>query len=204
MLSIAIHFVSDITSCNDNALPKGFMKREPRLIWIDLEMTGLNPQKDQILEIATIITDNNLSLIEEGPSLVIHTDENHLSGISQEVKNLFAKSDLIEKVRASHVGLQQAEEQTVAFIKKHCTPGLSPLCGNSVWTDRAFLAAHMPRIIELLHYRIIDVSSIKEIINRWYPNEPDTQFAKREIHRALADIRESIAELKHYRRYFFV
>ncbi len=203
LYSIAIHFAPDNTICNHNSLSKGFMEREPRLVWIDLEMTGLDPQKDLILEIATIITDNNLAVIEEGPSLVIHADEVHLQGMHQEVKDLFSKSDLIDRVRVSKVTLQEAEEQTVAFIKKHCI-GNSPLCGNSVWTDRGFLSVYMPRVIELLHYRIIDVSSIKEVINRWYPNNSDTNFLKRDTHRALADIKESIAELKYYRRHFFV
>ena len=180
------------------------MEQESRLVWIDLEMTGLNPQKDHILEIATIITDNNLRLIEEGPSLVIHCDERYLDEMNPEVKALFAPSGLLEKVRASKISVQQAEDETVSFIKKHCASNESVLCGNSIWTDRMFLAAYMPRIIELLHYRMIDVSSIKELVNRWYPHDPDAQFNKQETHRALADIRESIAELKHYRKYFFV
>ncbi len=180
------------------------MERESRLVWIDLEMTGLNPQKDQILEIATIITDNNLILIEEGPSLVIHCDESYLDAMSPEVVALFAPSGLLKKVRESHISVQQAEDETLAFIKKHCASDESVLCGNSIWTDRMFLAAYMPHIVEILHYRMIDVSSIKEVVNRWYPNDPDAQFNKKETHRALADIRESIAELKHYRRYFFV
>lgn len=185
-------------------IDKSSMKREPRLVWIDLEMTGLNPQKDQILEIATIITDNNLILIEEGPSLVIHCDESYLDAMSPEVAALHSPSGLLEKVRESNISVQQAEDETLAFIKKHCESDKSILCGNSIWTDRMFLAAYMPRIIEILHYRMIDVSSIKELVNRWYPNDPDAQFNKKETHRALADIRESIAELKHYRRYFFV
>ncbi len=180
------------------------MERESRLIWIDLEMTGLNPRTDQILEIATIITDNNLTLIEEGPSIVVQCDEKYLNRMSDEVKALHMASGLIEKVRASDTSLKQAEDQTVAFIKKHCTLSASVLCGNSIWTDRGFLAVHMPRIVELLHYRMIDVTSIKEIVNRWYPNDPEAQFNKRETHRALDDIRESIAELKHYRQHFFV
>lgn len=180
------------------------MEREPRLVWIDLEMTGLDLKKDQIIEIATIITDNNLTVIEEGPSFVIQCDESFLQNMIPEVTDFHTKSGLLEKVRASHVSLQQAEQETVSFIKKQCTSGDSILCGNSIWTDRTFLQAYMPRVIELLHYRMIDVTSIKEIVNRWYPNDPDAEFNKRETHRALDDIRESIAELKHYRKCFFV
>ncbi len=180
------------------------MERESRLVWIDLEMTGLNPQKDKILEIATIITDNNLTLIEEGPSLVIHCDEKYLDEMSPEVTALLTPFRLLEKVRESNISVQQAEDETLAFIKKHCESNESILCGNSIWTDRMFLTAYMPRIVEILHYRMLDVSSIKEIVNRWYPNDPDAQFNKKETHRALADIRESISELKHYRTYFFV
>ncbi len=167
-------------------------------------MTGLNPQTDRILEIATIITDNDLTLIEEGPSLVIHCDQEHLNAMNPEVKALHDASGLTQKVRDSKVTLQEAEDQTVAFIKKHCTSNQSVLCGNSIWTDRGFLSAHMPRVIELLHYRMIDVTSVKELVNRWYPNDPETEFNKRETHRALDDIRESIEELKHYRHNFFV
>lgn len=199
-----MHFAGSMVLLEPLITQKGFMEREPRLVWIDLEMTGLNPAKDRITEIATIITDNNLTLIEEGPSFVIHVEEQYLQAMSPEVQKIYAKSDLLEKIRASKTTLEQAEAQTAAFIAKHCAPGISPLCGNSVWNDRNFMAVHMPKVIKLLHYRLIDVSSIKEIISRWYPNDPDTLFAKAETHRALADIRESIAELKHYRKYFFV
>lgn len=183
---------------------KGFMEREPRLVWIDLEMTGLDPEKNVITEIATIITDNNLTILEEGPSFAIKTDQALIDAMSPEVKKIYSKSDLIERIQKSTITMKQAEDETVQFIKEHCTPGLSPLCGNSIYMDRMFLQKHMPRVIELLHYRIIDVSSVKEIVNRWYPNDPETEFPKAETHRALTDIRESIAELKHYRKCFFV
>ncbi len=177
--------------------------RESRLVWIDLEMTGLDPQKDHILEIATCVTDNMLQLIEEGPSLVIHADEGVLRGMSTQVKDIFSKSDLLERVKRSDVSIQEAESQTLDFIKRHCPAGTSPLCGNSVYVDRGFLARHMPKVDKFLHYRIIDVSTIKELVMRWYPKDPDAEFTKGKVHRAMADIRESIAELKHYRRYFF-
>ena len=113
-------------------------------------------------------------------------------------------SHLIDAVKSSSVTMQQAQDQTLAFLKKHCQPGTSPLCGNSVWQDRTFLAKHMPKLINFLYYRIIDVSTIKELVSRWYPNDPDAKFNKKDTHRALEDIRESIAELKHYRKTFFV
>lgn len=181
------------------------MDRSTRLVWIDLEMTGLDPERDVILEIATIITDDELQVIAEGPSLVIRPDDALLDRISDEVKELFSKSDLLERVKQSTTLLEDAQAQTVAFIKQHCANDAPPpLCGNSVWQDRVFLKRYMPQILDLLHYRMIDVSTIKELVNRWYPNDPDAEFAKAETHRALADIRESIAELKHYRECFFV
>jgi|SRR3990167_1449510 len=180
------------------------MEREARLVWIDLEMTGLNPAKDRIIEIATVITDDTLTLIEEGPSRIIQCDDSFLRSMSSQVVEMHTKSGLLEKVRASDVSLQQAERDTAAFIKSHCSSGKSVLCGNSIWTDRMFLQAYMPRVTELLHYRMIDVTSVKELVARWYSNDPDVEYNKRETHRALDDIRESIAELKHYRRYFFV
>ena len=174
------------------------------LVWIDCEMTGLNPQQDTIIEIATIITDNNLTLIEEGPSLIIHCDQAHLDRMVPEVKEMHAKSGLSNKAKESKISLQMAEQETLTFIKQHCQKGQVPLCGNSVWVDKIFLQKYMPTIVDYLNYRIIDVTSVKELVKRWYPNDPDVEFNKRETHRALDDIRESIAELKHYRRYFFV
>ena len=180
------------------------MERGVNLVWIDCEMTGLDPSKDVILEIATIITDNSLAIIEEGPSLVIHQDDSALRGMSDVVRNLHKPSQLIDEVKESTITLREAEEKTLAFLKDHCEQGLAPLCGNSVWNDRNFLQAYMPRIIQYLHYRMIDVTSVKELVARWYPNDPDLEFSKKETHRALPDIKESIAELRHYRKYFFV
>ena len=181
------------------------MDRSTTLLWIDLEMTGLDPERDVILEIASIVTDDNLQVLHEGPSLVIHHDDAVLDRMSDEVKELFSKSDLIERVKQSSTSLEDAQAQTVAFIKQYCSNDEPPpLCGNSIWQDRVFLARYMPQVLELLHYRIIDVSTIKELVNRWYPDDPDAKFNKAETHRALADIRESIAELKHYREGFFI
>lgn len=179
------------------------MEYSQTLVWIDLEMTGLNPQRDVILEIAVIVTDNNLQFIKEGPSLVIRANESDLASMHDTVKQLHQKSKLLEAVRASSVTVADAQNQIFLFLKEYAQPN-SPLCGNSVWNDRNFLVRYMPLISNYLHYRIVDVTSIKELVSRWYPNDPDIEFNKRETHRALDDIRESIAELKHYRRYFFV
>lgn len=180
------------------------MHSNNNLVWIDLEMTGLDVKKDVILEIACIITDGNLNLIAEGPSLVVHQSEDLLAAMDAWPKNQHTQSGLIERVRASSITIDQAEEQIVSFIKKYCSPSTAVLAGNSVWQDRIFLHAYMPRILAYLHYRIIDVTSVKELVAHWYPDDPHVKFEKRDTHRALQDIQESIAELKHFRKYFFV
>lgn len=174
------------------------------LVWIDLEMTGLDAKKDVILEIACIITDGELNVIAEGPSLVIHQSEDLLLSMDAWPKEHHTQSGLLERVRTSAITTQQAEEQVLTFIKEHCSLGTALLAGNSVWQDRVFLQAYMPNILQYLHYRIIDVTSIKELVARWYPNDPHIKFEKKDMHRALQDIYESIAELEHFRRYFFV
>jgi len=180
------------------------MNKDSHLIWIDLEMTGLVPEKDHILEIASVITDDNLQVIADGPNLVIHHDQSICNLMNEWGLNQHTHSGLLNAVRESDVSLEQAAQQTLDFLQKYCLPGVSPLCGNSVWQDRAFMRVHMPRIIDFLHYRTIDVTSFKEVITRWYPKNPHAQFAKKDKHRSLDDIYESIAELRHYRRYFFV
>lgn len=179
------------------------MTPQHSLVWIDLEMTGLDATKDVILEIATIITDNNLKIIEKGPAFVIHQPEEKLISMDEWCTQTHKKSGLTDAVRASIVTLTQAEDESLKFIKKHCGPKTGVLCGNSVWQDRIFLKAYMPRIIDYLHYRLVDVSSIKELIAQWYPNNPHTTFIKKESHRAYTDIKESIAELHHYKKQFF-
>ena len=173
------------------------------LVWIDLEMTGLNPSQDTILEIATMVTNNELDILGLGPSLVIHQDEQALAVMDEWNRNHHGRSGLIDAVRASVVTLQEAEEKTIAFIAQHCPKNTAPLCGNSVWQDRIFLRKYMPRVDDFLHYRIIDVSSVKETIKRWYPKSPYETFVKAENHRAHEDIIQSIEELKHYQAYFF-
>lgn len=173
------------------------------LVWIDLEMTGLAPETDHILEIASLITDNELTIIAEGPSIVIAHTEQELECMSQWVKKQHGKTGLIKSVLNSSLSIKEAEQETLNFIKCYCKKNEAPLCGNSVWQDRAFLSIHMSSIIDYLHYRLIDVSSIKELVKRWYPNNNQANFKKPDNHRALEDIKESVAELAHYKQYFF-
>lgn len=172
------------------------------LVWIDLEMTGLNPEADVILEIASVITDGQLNIIQEGPALIINQPEDKLTAMSEWSQEQHAKTGLTDAVRASKVTLEQAQEQTLIFIKKHCKLETGLLAGNSVWQDRAFMYHYMPNIIQFLHYRLIDVTTIKELVLHWYPDEPE--FEKKDVHRAQKDIYESIAELKYYKEKFFV
>jgi len=171
-----------------------------RLVWIDLEMTGLDPKKCTIVEIATIVTNSHLDIVEEGPNLVIHQPEEALAVMNDYVRELHTTSGLLDQIRTSSVTLEDATTQTLAFIKKHVTTGVVPLCGNSVWKDREFLDAYMPQVAAQLHYRMIDVSTLKELVRRWCPHREAPK--KKETHRALDDIRESIQELAHYRALF--
>lgn len=183
------------------------MKKKERtnhLIWIDLEMTGLIPERDSVLEIACVVTDNDLNIIAQGPDLIIHASDEQLSHMSEWVQKHHAQSGLLDLVKQSNISLQEAENETLAFLSKNCPKEVVPLCGNSVWQDRAFMRVHMPKIAEFVHYRTIDVSSIKELVNRWYPENPYADFKKHNKHRALDDIMESIEELRYYRAHFFM
>lgn len=180
------------------------MEKKRNFVWIDLEMTGLNPAKDVILEIATIITDGQLNVIAEGPELVIYHNEETLNKMSDVVKTIHTKSGLVNAVRNSSITLAEAERQTFEFIKKHCKPFEGLLAGNSVWNDRNFIAQYMPKIRDYLNYRLIDVTSVKELVNQWYPTSTDKDFKKPENHRALEDIKYSIAEMAHYKKHFFI
>jgi oligoribonuclease len=173
-----------------------------KLIWIDLEMTGLDPDKMVIIEIASIITDDSLNIIAEGPNIAINYPEEILSGMEEWSRTHHTASGLMDKVRSSKYGCHQAEKATLEFLKLHCSKDESPLAGNSVWQDRRFLARHMPELESFFHYRIVDVSSIKELVRRWYPALPS--YEKNKSHFALEDIRESISELKYYREKVFV
>ena len=174
------------------------------LVWIDLEMTGLDPQKDRILEIAAIITDGQLNEVAQGPVIAISCPEENLEQMNDWVREVHSKSGLLDQVRASQISLEQAETETFNFISSYCVEKKAILAGNSVWQDKFFMVRHMPSITNYLHYRILDVSSVRSAITRWYPGNEKTVFPKSNNHRALEDIRESIAELKHYRTYFFV
>jgi len=180
------------------------MNKKKSLVWIDLEMTGLDATHDVILEIATIITDDNLNVIHEAPAMIIHQPESVLNGMNEWCREQHCKSGLTEKVCASTLTLKDAEDATLAILQQYCEKDVSPLCGNSIWQDRTFLKAYMPRILDFLHYRMIDVSTIKELIRRWYPENVHAEYVKKDAHRALDDIHESIAELAHYRKYFFI
>lgn len=180
------------------------MKKISNLAWIDLEMTGLDANNDVIVEIACIVTDKDLNIIAEGPSLVLNTTEEKLSAMNDWVKNAHTKSGLIDLIRTSNVTIQEAETKAIEFFEQFCFIGISPLCGNSIWNDRIFLKRYMPALDNFFNYRIIDVSSVKEIVRRWYQDNPNINFYKKESHRALNDIRESINELNHYRKFFFI
>ena len=173
----------------------------PALVWIDLEMTGLDPDRCQILEIATIVTDSELEIVGEGPDLVIHQPDAVLDAMDPWCIAHHGESGLTAAVKSSRVSLDEAESLTLDFLRQHAQDGKSPLCGNSVCQDRRFMARHMPALERFLHYRMIDVSSVKELVRRWYPAVPIPK--KTESHRALEDIRESIAELRHYRAQVF-
>ena len=173
------------------------------LIWMDLEMTGLDPDRDVILEIATIITDNALTEVAVGPDLAVAVPETKLKAMNEWNQTHHRDSGLLERVRASTLSTAEAERLTLNFVKQHAEADAAPLCGNTIWQDRRFLARQMPALEQHFHYRNVDVSSIKELAQRWRPELVDG-FQKRNKHRALADIRESIAELAYYRRKRFI
>jgi oligoribonuclease len=173
------------------------------LVWMDLEMTGLNPDTDLIIEMATIITDSNLEVLAEGPVFAIATPEENLAAMDDWNQKHHSASGLLERIRKSEVSLLEAEAQTLAFLEQWVEKDTAPLCGNSIWQDRRFLTRHMPILESYLHYRIIDVSSLKELARRWRPDLLSA-LNKQNAHTALADIRESIAELKLYRDQFLV
>jgi oligoribonuclease len=172
-----------------------------KLVWMDLEMTGLEPETCHILEIATIVTDGNLRVLAEGPDLVVHNSEAQLETLSDWSRKTFTKSGLLDRVRAATVDCAEAERLTLEFVAEHCDSGSAPLCGNSIHTDRAFLYSRMRTLHDHLHYRNVDVSSFKEVLRRWYPKDYSPP-KKAGLHEALADIRESIAELRYYREAF--
>ncbi|SCG68805.1 oligoribonuclease [Micromonospora coxensis] len=175
------------------------------LVWIDCEMTGLDLGRDALIEVAALVTDPDLNVLGEGVDVVIHADEAALEAMPEIVRTMHGKSGLTEEVRRSTVTLAEAEDMVLEYVTSHVKdPRTAPLCGNSIATDRGFITRDMPRLDAHLHYRMIDVSSIKELCRRWYPRVYFGQPQKGLAHRALADIRESIRELEYYRRTIFV
>jgi len=174
---------------------------EFRLVWLDMEMTGLNPEVERIIEVAVVVTEPDLTIVAEGPVLVIHQSDDILNAMDKWNKGTHGKSGLIEKVKASTLTEAQAEDELINFLKQHVPAGKSPLCGNTVSQDRRFMYKYMPKFEQFFHYRTIDVSTLKELARRWRP-ELLKGFEKRSKHEALADIHESIDELKYYREHF--
>ena len=172
------------------------------LIWIDLEMTGLDTMNDTIIEIATIVTDSELNILSEGPVFAIKTPDIVLNAMDDWNTRQHGQSGLIDRIRRSTVTLEQAESESIAFLSKYVEPGRSPMCGNSVCQDRRFMARQMPALERFFHYRNLDVSSVKELAFRWRPDIL-ASFEKKGTHLALDDIRDSIRELRHYKQHFF-
>lgn len=174
------------------------------LAWMDLEMTGLDPNRHVIVEIATLITDDGLEVVAEGPDIVVRASEEDLAAMDDVVRAMHTRSGLLEAIRASDVDLVEAGRATMDFLRAHIPePGSVPLCGNSIGTDRRFLARWLPEIDQYLHYRSIDVSTVKELARRWYPDALAAQPKKVGSHRAMGDVLESVAELVYYRNAIF-
>ncbi len=177
------------------------MDKDTNLIWIDLEMTGLLPEKDVIIEIATIVTDKDLNILAEGPALAIHQSSTILAGMDEWNTEHHTNSGLVKRVKESNISTKQAESQTIEFLEKYVNPGVSPMCGNTICQDRRFLYNYMPRLEQFFHYRHIDVTTLKELVVRWKPEVVMVREGE-SAHLALSDIRDSINELKHYRETF--
>lgn len=172
------------------------------LVWIDLEMTGLDPDRDRIIEIATLITDAELNILAEGPVIAVSQSDALLAGMDEWNRTTHGESGLVDRVKVSTVGEDEAELQTLAFLAKHVERGVSPMCGNSVHQDRRFLNRYMPQLEAFFHYRNLDVSTVKELARRWRPELLDG-FEKGNTHQAMDDIRDSVRELQYYRERFF-
>lgn len=177
-------------------------KHKDNLVWIDLEMTGLDPEKEGIIEIASVITDKDLNVLGEGPNLIIRQSAKLLKGMDDWNQQQHGKSGLLAAVKKSKITVKKAEKKTLDFIKKYCVAKKAILCGSAIYHDRRFIIKYMPKLNEFLHYRLIDVSGIKELVRRWYPKDKNSP-KKTEDHRALSDILESVAELRYYRKHYF-
>ena len=178
-------------------------KKNDRLVWVDMEMSGLQPETDRILEIAMIVTDGDLNIVAEGPVLVVHQEDAVLDRMDAWNKGTHGKSGLIDKVKASTLTEADVEEACLAFLKQHVKSSISPMCGNTIHQDRRFMNRYMPKLEAYFHYRNIDVSTIKELCKRWQP-EIAKGFSKQQAHTALADIIESVEELRYYREKLFI
>ena len=178
-------------------------KNSKNLIWIDLEMTGLDTFNDKIIEIATIVTDKDLNILEEGPVIAINTPQEALDAMDEWNTNQHNNSGLFDSLRVTKINIEEAEKQTIEFLNMHAEKGRSPLCGNTISHDRRFLRRYMPEVESFFHYRNVDVSSIKELIKRWNPGLLEG-YKKQGGHRAMADVLESIEELRFYKENFFV
>ena len=177
------------------------MQNPNNLIWIDLEMTGLEPERDVIIEMATIVTDSELNVLAEGPVIAVHQSDEVLTGMDEWNTRTHGQSGLTQRVRESKIDTAAAEAQTIAFLEQWVPKGKSPICGNSIGQDRRFLYKYMPALEAYFHYRYLDVSTLKILAGMWAPTVKDS-FQKTATHQALDDIRESIAELRHYREHF--
>ncbi len=176
-------------------------QNDTHLVWVDMEMSGLDPDKDVVLEVALVVTDKDLNLVEEGPVLVVHQADAVLDAMDSWNKSTHGKSGLVDKVKASPLSEADVENQMIEFMKRHVGERKSPMCGNSICQDRRFMARHLPKLEAYFHYRNLDVSTLKELAARWRPELKDG-FKKANSHTALADIKESIEELKYYREHF--
>jgi oligoribonuclease len=171
---------------------------DTHLVWMDLEMTGLDPKTCTIIEIASLVTDKDLNLVAQGPCIAIHQPDPVLDAMDDWNKKHHGESGLIEAIKKSTISLAEAERQTLEFVSKYCKPKSSPLCGNTIYQDRRFLIEYMPKLEEYMHYRLVDVSTIKELVKRWYGPEFQAPV-KKQKHKALDDILETVEELKFYR-----
>ncbi|UYF98598.1 MULTISPECIES: oligoribonuclease [unclassified Halomonas] len=182
-------------------MPDTTAPRRDLLVWIDLEMTGLDPNKERIIEVATLVTDADLNVVAEGPVIAVNQSDRLLAGMDDWNQKTHGESGLVSRVKASQVDTAQAERETLAFLSRYVEPGTSPMCGNSIHQDRRFLEREMPSLWAFFHYRNLDVSTVKELAKRWNPKALEG-FGKKNVHLAMDDIKESIAELAHYRKTF--
>lgn len=188
----------------DEKKEKENKQNESNLIWVDCEMTGLDVNKHDICEIAVLVTDKDLNIIDQGPNIVIHLDENQISKMSEWCVEHHGASGLTKQIKESKITMESAESQILQFVKKYVPENTAPLCGNSIHADKKFICKNMPKFAQYLHYRIIDVSSVKELCRRWYPKILENAPKKKMCHRAMDDIKESLEELKYYKSKIFI